>query len=104
MAASDSFQDLIARLTAGEDAAATALFRRYGQRLIALARTRLDEAARRKLDPEDVVQSVFRSFFTRHRGRAIGAGRLGRPVEHADAHHLRKCVNRIEYFRAECGT
>jgi RNA polymerase sigma-70 factor (ECF subfamily) len=66
MSEQDSFEFLMARLNAGEGGAADALFRRYAERLLALARSRLEEAVRRKEDPEDVLQSVFKSFFTRH--------------------------------------
>ena len=48
-----------------DDDAAREVFRRYAGRLIQLARARLDRQTRQKVDPEDVVQSVFRSFFTR---------------------------------------
>jgi RNA polymerase sigma-70 factor (ECF subfamily) len=41
------------------------LVERYAQRLLALARTQLPERLRRRIDPEDVVQSVYRSFFRR---------------------------------------
>jgi len=37
---------------------------RFSSRLIALARSRMPERLRGRVDPEDVVQSVFRSFFT----------------------------------------
>jgi DNA-directed RNA polymerase specialized sigma24 family protein len=47
----------------GDDAAATAIFDRYVTRLEALARTRLGHSIKRRVDPEDVVQSAFRSFF-----------------------------------------
>jgi RNA polymerase sigma-70 factor (ECF subfamily) len=61
-----NFDDLMARLRAGDEAAATEVFQRYGQRLIALARSRLDRHLGTKVDPEDVLQSVFQSFFARH--------------------------------------
>src|SRR5437773_8401023 len=101
MAASDSFGDLMARLTAGDDAAATVLFRRYAQRLIALARHRLDAALPHKEDAEDVVQSVFRSFFTRHRGGQILLADWDSLWSLLTLITVRKCVNRIQYFRAE---
>jgi RNA polymerase sigma factor (sigma-70 family) len=43
--------------------AAEELFRRYSDRLIALARTRLSARVSSRIDPEDVVQSAYRSFF-----------------------------------------
>lgn len=39
---------------------------RFAQRLIGLAKSRLPEQLRRRVDPEDIVQSVFRTFFARH--------------------------------------
>ena len=62
----DSFQDWIGRLRAGDDEAASRLFHRYARRLVGLASRKLALGLRRKVDPEDVVQSVFRSFFVRH--------------------------------------
>src|SRR5262245_3363897 len=66
MADDPSFSDLMARLRAGDEAAAAAIFHRFAQRLIALARQRLDTQIRQKVDPEDVAQSVYKSFFLRH--------------------------------------
>jgi RNA polymerase sigma-70 factor (ECF subfamily) len=63
---SDSFDDVMARLRAGDPAAAAAVFHRFARRLIALARSRLDARLRQKVDPEDVLQSVYKSFFLRH--------------------------------------
>jgi RNA polymerase sigma-70 factor (ECF subfamily) len=53
------------RLQIGDDEAAQRVFERFGQRLIALARSRLDGRVRQKVDPEDVIQSVWKSFFLR---------------------------------------
>jgi RNA polymerase sigma-70 factor (ECF subfamily) len=66
MSPDDSFIGLMARLRAGGDEAAAAVFRRFANRLIGLARTHLDARMRAKVDPEDVIQSVYRSFFVRH--------------------------------------
>lgn len=38
----------------------------FTQRLISLARTRLPQRLQRRVDPEDIVQSAFNSFFQRH--------------------------------------
>ena len=61
-----SFEAVIARLRAGDDAAAAEVFHRYARRLIGLARSRLDGLIRHKVDPEDILQSVYRSFFVHH--------------------------------------
>lgn len=66
MAEQDSFAELMTRLRAGEQEAARQVFQRFAQRLIALAGSRLDPMTRRKLDPEDVLQSVYRTFFVRY--------------------------------------
>jgi RNA polymerase sigma factor (sigma-70 family) len=54
---------LVARWRAGDQQAAADLFRRYAERLIALARSRLSSRMAQRIDPEDVVQSAYRSFF-----------------------------------------
>jgi RNA polymerase sigma-70 factor (ECF subfamily) len=56
--------DLLARWRNGDQQAATELFRRYADRLIALARSRLAGKLAARVDPEDVVQSAYRSFFS----------------------------------------
>ena len=63
----DSFQELLSRLRVGDQQAADEVFQRYARRLIGLAQSRLAARIRQKVDPEDVLQSVFRSFFCRHR-------------------------------------
>ncbi|MBY0526906.1 MAG: hypothetical protein K2R98_26165 [Gemmataceae bacterium] len=62
-----SASDLLAQWQAGDQQAAAELFRRYAGRLIALARGQLSAQLNRRLDPEDVIQSVYRSFFVRAR-------------------------------------
>jgi len=66
MSADDSFADIMSRLRAGDEDAAAQIFRRFTHRLVALARSRLDSRVRQKVDPEDVLQSVYKSFFLRH--------------------------------------
>jgi RNA polymerase sigma factor (sigma-70 family) len=54
---------LLRRLADGQATAADALFRRYADRIRALARAKLPAHLTPRADPEDVVQSVFRAFF-----------------------------------------
>ena len=56
-------RDLLTELRTGSETAATRLYERYARRLLALAQknTGLDLANR--FDPDDIVQSVFGSFF-----------------------------------------
>ncbi len=49
----------------GDQKAATDLFNHYVNRLLPLARLRLSQRLASRVDPEDIVQSVFRTFFKR---------------------------------------
>ena len=49
----------------GDEGAASRLFERYVERLIGLARSRLSSRMQRRVDAEDVVQSAYRSFFSK---------------------------------------
>ena len=51
------------RYRTGDDTAAEELFARYFDRLTLLARSRLSPRIARRTDPEDIVLSVYRSFF-----------------------------------------
>jgi RNA polymerase sigma-70 factor (ECF subfamily) len=56
-------RQLLVRLQEGESVAAGEILDRYTTRLIGLARKRLSPKLARRIDPEDVVQSAYRSFF-----------------------------------------
>src|SRR5262245_4158449 len=56
---------LLRRYRRGEDDAATELYVRYAERLRALAAAQASPDLRRRVDPDDIVQSVFRTFFRR---------------------------------------
>ena len=62
-----SDSSLIRRFRAGEDDAATKLYKRYAERLQRLAQRNTALDLTRRFDAEDVVQSVFRTFFRRVR-------------------------------------
>jgi DNA-directed RNA polymerase specialized sigma24 family protein len=90
----------LADLLCRRDPALTALLQRYAERLIALARQHLDERLRGKVDPEDVLQSVFRSLCRRH-----ATGEWDISDENGLWHLLvcltiRKCNRRLEHFLA----
>ena len=53
------------RLQCGDELGARAVFERFATQLISKAKNRLGPRIRQKVDPEDVVQSVFKSFFIR---------------------------------------
>lgn len=56
---------LLMRVQTGQDDAATQLYLRYAHRLRALAVRRTADDLKTRVDPEDIVQSVFRTFFRR---------------------------------------
>jgi RNA polymerase sigma-70 factor (ECF subfamily) len=58
---------LLSGVRAGEDDAASELYRRYAPRLIALARKRWPALLAGRVDPDDIIQSVFRTFFNHTR-------------------------------------
>jgi RNA polymerase sigma-70 factor (ECF subfamily) len=101
MPADDAFRALMARLRSGEDAAAREVFERFADRLIALARRQFNQLLARKVDPEDVVQSAFKSFFTRHRAGKLEVGDRGGLWNLLTLITLRKCADRAEFFRAD---
>jgi RNA polymerase sigma-70 factor (ECF subfamily) len=56
---------LLRRFRTGEGDAATELYKRYADRLANLAGARVTPDLKQRVDPEDIVQSVFRTFFRR---------------------------------------
>ncbi len=57
--------DLIERCRRGDQDAARDLFDAYVDRLLPLARRRISQRLASRVDAEDIVQSVFRTFFAR---------------------------------------
>lgn len=57
--------ELIAAYKAGSESAARKLFDRYCEKLMRLARRRIGQRMASRIDPEDAVQSAFRTFFAR---------------------------------------
>ena len=58
-------RELLQRCQAGDGTAAGELYRRYAPRLVRLAEGQLTGRVRRREDADDVIQSVFRTFFRR---------------------------------------
>jgi RNA polymerase sigma-70 factor (ECF subfamily) len=100
MPAEDSFADLMARLRAGDDDAAARVFRRFTHRLMALARARLGGRLRQKVDPEDVLQSVYKSFFLRHAEGQLEVAGWDSLWSLLALITARKCGRWAEHFRA----
>jgi RNA polymerase sigma-70 factor (ECF subfamily) len=64
-----SDRDLMDRIQQGDDDAATQLYDRYATRLKLFADRQMSPGIRRVFEPEDIVQSAFRSLF-----RGVNAG------------------------------
>lgn len=58
-----SDRSLLRRLRAGDDEAAAAIYSRYAQRLRELARAHSSPELARRVEADEIVQSVFASFF-----------------------------------------
>jgi len=65
MAESVDPRELAERCRRGDEDACRQLFDCYVERLVALARRRISQRLASRVDPEDIVQSVFRTFFGR---------------------------------------
>ncbi|MCY2962472.1 MAG: sigma-70 family RNA polymerase sigma factor [Planctomycetota bacterium] len=63
--AASSDVTLLRRLRDGEGDAATELYLRYARRLHGLARRQTSSELARRVEPDEIVQSVFRTFFRR---------------------------------------
>jgi RNA polymerase sigma-70 factor (ECF subfamily) len=96
------FAEMMARLRAGDQVAATEVFRRFAHRLIGLARGHLDARVRQKVDPEDVMQSALKSFFVRHQGGQFDLAGWDNLWSMLVVITLRKCGHQVEHYRAGC--
>jgi RNA polymerase sigma-70 factor (ECF subfamily) len=107
---------LLVRWRGGDQQAATELVQRFTVRLLALARSQLSDKLARRVDPEDVVQSAYRSFFTGARAdryEVRGSGDLWQllaaitmhKLHHQVARHTagKRAVDREQGFGGEDG-
>jgi RNA polymerase sigma factor (sigma-70 family) len=93
----ESSAELMERWRGGDQRAAGELVERYTERLLALARSRLSTSLARHIDPEDVLQSAYRSFFVGTRdGRYVlqRSGDLWRLLAAITLHKLHHQVER----------
>jgi RNA polymerase sigma-70 factor (ECF subfamily) len=95
-----SFAALMRRLEAGDAEAAALVYGRFCRRLLGLTRRQLHDRLRSKVDADDVVQSVFRTFFRRAAAREFdldGEGALWALLAEIT---LRKCGRWSRHFAA----
>ncbi|MBM4072214.1 MAG: hypothetical protein FJ271_25300 [Planctomycetes bacterium] len=97
-----SFADVLARLHAGDEAAAAEIFSRYSQRLIAVASAKLGGAMRRKVDAEDLAQSAMKSFFRAEAEGGLCLDSWSDLWALLTTITLRKCGHQVrQFFRAK---
>ena len=77
------------------------MFERFTFKLIGLARRHLDARLHHKIEPEDVVQSAYKSFFLRYGEGALSNQGWQGLWGLLTCITLRKCVERVRYYRAE---
>jgi len=77
------------------------IFERFSRRLIGLARGHLNARLQFKVEPEDVVQSAYKSFFLRYGDGALAAEGWEGLWGLLTTITLRKCAERARYHRAE---
>src|SRR5438067_4890181 len=83
MPSGESVSHWIGQLQAGDHAAAQKLWERYFQRLVGLARAKLQDLPRRAADEEDVALSAFASFC-----RGVEGGRFPQLLDRHDLWRL----------------
>lgn len=98
----DSLAELLTRLRSGDDAAAREVFGRFTRRLIALARRQFGPGLQHRIDPEDVVQSAYKSFFGRYGDGNLEVGTWNGLWGLLTVITVRKCSERVAYHRAAC--
>lgn len=77
-------------------------FERFTRRLVGLARNHLDERLRHRIEPEDVVQSAYKSFIVRYGDGVLAEEGWSGLWGLLTTITLRKCADRVRYYRAEC--
>ncbi len=92
--------EIMQRWKDGDDSAAQELFDRYANRLVALARTRLSQRMKRRVEPEDIVQSVYRSFFCKA-GENFTLEQSGDLWRLLAAITINKVRGQVEFHRAQ---
>lgn len=91
---------LLAAASRGEAVGESELFARYLERLTALARTRMSASIQTRTDPEDVVLSVYRSFFAGTRRGQFAIRRSGDLWRLLAAIAIHKVRRTVRYHRA----
>ena len=92
--------DLANRYQAGDDDAARKLFDRYCEQLMRLAKRRIGQRMASRFDPEDVIQSAFRTFFVHLKDGDFSFEREDDLFKLLVRLTVRKTLRRIQYHLA----
>lgn len=101
MAELDSDEELLEAWRRGSEDAASTLFRRYQVRLLALVRSRLSRKLARRIDPEDVLLSAYRSFFLSARRPAASEPEQGNLWSLLVTITLRKLYHQVRWHQTQ---
>ena len=94
-------RDLITDFQDGSESAAKELFDKHCERLLRLARRRIGQRMASRFDPEDVVQSAFRTFFARVKNDEFEFAHEDDTFKLLVRLTVRKTLRRIQHHRAE---
>ena len=83
------------------DDSSRAIFELFTRRLIALARNHLHVQLQQKVDPEDVVQSAYKSFFLRYGEDALSTEPPDNLWGLLSLITLRKCADRVRHYATD---
>jgi RNA polymerase sigma-70 factor (ECF subfamily) len=97
----DTSIELLRRCREGDHDAPADVYRRYVERLLNLARSRISARLSRRVDADDIVQSAFRSFFRRTRDGAFHLERSGDLWRLLATITLHKVLGQVEFHRAD---
>ena len=94
-------RDLVNEFQDGSQSAAKELFDKHCERLLRLAKRRIGQRMSSRFDPEDVVQSAFRTFFTRVKNDEFAFENEDDLFKLLVRLTVRKTLRRIQYHRAD---
>jgi len=95
-------ENLVSPVNVATGADSRVAFEHFSRRLIGLARIHLDERMQRKVDPEDVVQSVYKSVLRRYGAEALATDEWEGLWGLLTLITIRKCADRARYHAADC--
>ena len=92
---SDELSTILRGARVGEDVAEFAIHREFVDKLVVLASRRINKRFHSKIAPEEIVQSVFASFFKRHRHGEFECEDWNDLWALLVSITVRKCINKV---------